>query len=91
MQFLYLEKHCVESTEIIHTLRETTDKMPGQYIATQPMYSGLNGNTVHVLTERLLEQAYANLLTCHISLPTKIHHNTLRNRLPVQLLAEYTN
>jgi hypothetical protein len=55
------------------------------------MHSGLNGNTVHTLTEPLLDQAYMHLLTCHISLSTKIHHNKLWNRLPVQLLAEYTN
>jgi len=34
-----------------HTSGDFTDEIPGHCIVTQPIHSGLNGNTVHTLTE----------------------------------------
>jgi len=75
--FISGKTSCRRHRNYSHTSGDFTDKIPGQYIETQPMYSDLNGNTVHVLTEPLLDQACMNLLTCHISPSTKIHHNKL--------------
>jgi len=78
VQFLYLEKHCVESTEIIHTLRESLQIKFQANIWQHNLCTMVEiGNTVNALKEPLLDQAYMHLLTYHISLSTKIHHNKL--------------
>jgi len=45
-----------------HTSGDFTDKIPGHSIVTQPVHSGLNGNTVHTLAEPLSDQHYMHLL-----------------------------